>query len=73
MNGVRTHNFTLVVIGTDYTYGCKSNHHTITAATAPEVTHLACYLLYGHVYFMVFQSQTGIFRLVLVVVPISNP
>ena len=35
MNGIRTYNTTLVVIGTDCISSCKSNYHTITTTTAP--------------------------------------
>ena len=34
MSGIRTHNFTVVVIGTDCTGSCKSNYHTIMTMTA---------------------------------------
>ena len=35
---------TSVVIGTDCTCSCKSNHHTITATTAPyKLTGFSCY------------------------------
>jgi hypothetical protein len=37
MNGVRTHNIKLVMIGNDCTGSCKSNYHTITTTTATEV------------------------------------
>jgi len=32
MSGIRTHNFS----GTDCTFSCKSNYHTITTTTVPE-------------------------------------
>ena len=35
IKGIRTHNFTIVVIGTDFIGSWKSNSHRITTMTAP--------------------------------------
>jgi hypothetical protein len=41
---IQTHNFNLVVIGTDCIGSCKSNYHTITATAAPLYTGICRYV-----------------------------